>query len=130
MKNVNIKIFSLIFYFSLWHFCSNWYCWDDQFWKYFGLYWFILSTIKGWDYIYEFLEVRDGDFFTWKSEINSPVWDWCLKVVLRVDEEDEDSVVIGEGINFVIWGRFCGEDYIGFLSNGFFLASSSCSLIQ
>lgn len=54
---------------SIWAFPP--YSWDGQFWKYLGLYWFILSTTKGWDYFYEFLEDRDGDFFIWKSDIDS-----------------------------------------------------------
>ena len=41
---------------------------------------------------------------------------------LNVDDDDDDNVVIGDGISFVICGSVCGDDSIDFLCNGFFFA--------
>lgn len=54
--------------------------------------------------------MREGDFFRWKSEIVSLVCAVCLKVFLKVDDDEDESVVMGEGISLVIWGRVCGDD--------------------
>lgn len=59
--------------------------------------------------------MREGDFLRWKSEIVSFVWAVFFRVFLKVDEEDDESVVIGEGISLVIWGKLWGDDSIDFL---------------
>lgn len=66
--------------------------------------------------------------------------DWGFSVIdaprvpLKVDELDEDSVVIGEGISFPVillkFGALGLLSRLVFLVINFFFPSSSCSLIQ
>lgn len=94
-------------------------------WKYITFFWTNFYINPGWVSFYDVFDVNDGDFFNaWKFTI-----DWGISfdtepiVPLKLEEDDEDRVVIGEGISFVILVKrgALGLLYrLAFLFNNFF----------